>query len=170
MMKPQTCARGGDNPAKSQSAAAAPAVTVMSDAAPAKSANAGAADTAGGNTVDRGNTVADTAGGSVAASANAGNTAIAAATVANPAAVAGAPAAPLYLGIDVAKAELVVAVRDGARVRRIDAYANSNAGIAKLLRRAAKDAGGREVRACLESTAGYEAAAALALFEAGHAA
>ena len=91
-----------------------------------------------------------------------------AATAAPPAGIA-SHAAPLYLGIDVAKAELVAATRADGRVLHTRAYANTRAGIAKMLRRATKDAGRREVCACLESTAGYEASAALALFEAGHA-
>ena len=45
-----------------------------------------------------------------------------------------APAAPLYLGIDVAKAELVAATRADGRVLHTRAYANNAAGICKLLR------------------------------------
>ncbi|MDD9856020.1 MAG: transposase, partial [Gammaproteobacteria bacterium] len=75
-------------------------------------------------------------------------------------------AAPLYLGIDVAKAELVAATRADGRVLHTRAYANNAAGIRKLLRHAAKDAGRREVRACLESTGAYHWAAAEALFDA----
>ena len=77
-----------------------------------------------------------------------------------------ASAAPLYLGIDVAKAELVAATRADGRVLHTRAYANNAAGIRKLLRHAAKDAGGRPVRACLESTGAYHWAAAEALFDA----
>ena len=79
-----------------------------------------------------------------------------------------ATAAPIYLGIDVAKAELVMAVRDNGRTSQPAAYANTPAGIAKLMRRVAKDAGDRPVVACLEATGTYGEAAATALHHAGH--
>ena len=54
-----------------------------------------------------------------------------------PNAPAAAPAWPLYLGIDVAKAERVTAVRVAGRTGQATADANTSAGIHKLVRRLA---------------------------------
>jgi len=48
-----------------------------------------------------------------------------------------APAWPLYLGIDVAKAERVIAARVAGRTGQATADANTSAGIHKLVRRLA---------------------------------
>jgi len=77
--------------------------------------------------------------------------------------------APMYLGIDVAKAELVAAVRCQDRIRHTASYPNTASGIRALLRELSRLAAGRSVVAAMEATGNFGLAAAHALHDAGHA-
>ena len=77
----------------------------------------------------------------------------------------------MFLGIDVAKATLDVAlIKDKAKPRH-KVFANTPAGHQQLLRwlRDSRDSDASEVHACLEATGTYGEAISLALCNAGHA-
>ena len=74
--------------------------------------------------------------------------------------------ASAYVGIDVSKRELVVAVRCAGQTDKPRTYPNTPAGIAKLCRRIA--AMGAVTEVCMEATGHYGMAAALSLHTQGH--
>lgn len=73
----------------------------------------------------------------------------------------------MFLGIDVSKATVDVALIKDERKPRHKVFANTEAGHQQLLSWL-KDNGAQQVHACLEATGTYSEAAALALHTAGH--
>ena len=75
---------------------------------------------------------------------------------------------PVYVGMDVSKSELVVAMRRAGQTDKPRIYPNTSAGIARLCRRIKTLGAATEVKVCMEATGQYGMAAALALYTRGY--